>query len=120
MRQHSLRVRGQSVLSGSRFKSAQLHPLIGQKNKSAVSWDDSSKSVICVPSKTTSESVPPAFILQTWLHNFYPDRRDILEEAHRLARELGGELRDPRFSWKYAWIEKTFGWKAAKRAQVQV
>jgi glycosyltransferase involved in cell wall biosynthesis len=57
--------------------------------------------------------------LQTWLHNFYPDRRDILEEAHRLAREMGGELRDPRFSWKYAWIEKTFGWKAAKRAQVQ-
>jgi glycosyltransferase involved in cell wall biosynthesis len=57
--------------------------------------------------------------LQTWLHNFYPDHRDILEEAHQIARELGGELRTPRFSWKYAWIEKAFGWNAAKRAQVQ-
>ena len=57
--------------------------------------------------------------LQTWLHNFYPDHHDIIEEAHQLAKELGGVLRVPRFSWKYAWIEKAFGWNAAKRAQVQ-
>jgi len=57
--------------------------------------------------------------LQTWLHNFYPDRHEILNEAHQLARELGGELHVPRFSWKYAWIEKTFGWAAAERAQIQ-
>jgi len=57
--------------------------------------------------------------LQTWLHNFYPDRQDILEEANQLAGQLGGKLRVPGFSWKYAWIEKTLGWNAAKRAQVQ-
>jgi glycosyltransferase involved in cell wall biosynthesis len=57
--------------------------------------------------------------LQTWLHYFYPDHPDILQEAYQLAHELGGQLRVPSFSWKYAWIEKAFGWNAAKRAQVQ-
>jgi hypothetical protein len=56
--------------------------------------------------------------LQNWLPNFYPSRLDIVDRAQQLAATLGGRLEHPRFSWKYAWIEKIFGWNLAKRAQV--
>ena len=55
--------------------------------------------------------------LQNWLGAFYPDRMDLVEQAQTLARELGGELRLPRPSWKYAWL-KPLGAAAVKRAQV--
>lgn len=57
--------------------------------------------------------------LQTWLHNFYPHRPDLVQEARDLAKSLGGELRSPRLPWKYAWIEKLFGWNAAKLSQIR-
>ena len=56
--------------------------------------------------------------LQTWSINFYPERLDLVEQAAALAKELGGTLDRPRFSWKYAPIEATLGTSAAKRAQV--
>lgn len=56
--------------------------------------------------------------LQNWLLNFYPNRLDIVEQAQQLAGTLGGRLEVPRLSWKYAWIQKAFGWKLAKRTQV--
>jgi glycosyltransferase involved in cell wall biosynthesis len=56
--------------------------------------------------------------LQNWLVNFYPDRMDIVEEARRLAAELGGQLQAPRLSWKYRWIQGTMGWTAATRTQL--
>jgi glycosyltransferase involved in cell wall biosynthesis len=56
--------------------------------------------------------------LQTWLINFYPNRPDIIEQAQSLAAELGGELRPPTLPWKYAWIEKVFGFSAAKDARL--
>ncbi|MGH7950541.1 MAG: glycosyltransferase family 2 protein [Limisphaerales bacterium] len=56
--------------------------------------------------------------LQAWLINFYPNRMDIVEEAQRLAAELGGQLRPPEFSWKYLWIQKTLGWPAARKFQI--
>ena len=40
--------------------------------------------------------------LQTWLADFYPERPDIIERAQKLAEEMGGRLRTPQFSWKYA------------------
>jgi glycosyltransferase involved in cell wall biosynthesis len=52
--------------------------------------------------------------LQTWLHHFYPERQDIVDEARRLASKLGGCLQIPRLSWKYDWIRLMFGWTAAK------
>jgi len=55
--------------------------------------------------------------LQNWLINFWPERPDLASEAAQLARELGGELRDPRFSWKYAWLAATCGPRVAKRAR---
>jgi hypothetical protein len=43
--------------------------------------------------------------LQNWLHNFYPNRPDLVQEAQQLAASLGGRLSLPKASWKYAWIE---------------
>jgi hypothetical protein len=56
--------------------------------------------------------------LQNWMVFFYPERFDIFKQAEELARSLGGQLRIPRLSWKYSWIEMVFGWGPAKRAQV--
>ena len=56
--------------------------------------------------------------LQTWLPNFYPNRPDLVQEAQQLAASVGGRLSLPKASWKYAWIEKLFGFEAAKHAQL--
>jgi glycosyltransferase involved in cell wall biosynthesis len=56
--------------------------------------------------------------LQTWLPGFYPDRPDLVQEAQQLAASLGGRLSIPKASWKYAWIEKLFGFAAAKHTQL--
>jgi hypothetical protein len=55
--------------------------------------------------------------LQNWLIFFYPERPDIVKKAELLAQDLGGHLAIPRFSWKYSWIQRIFGFRAAKRAQ---
>jgi hypothetical protein len=55
--------------------------------------------------------------LQAWLIYFHPERPDLVDECRRLAANLGGQLQPPRLSWKYSWIQKLFGWGAAKRAQ---
>jgi glycosyltransferase involved in cell wall biosynthesis len=56
--------------------------------------------------------------LQNWLPNFYPHRMDLVSQAREMARSLGGKLEIPRFSWKYGWIQKLFGWDAAQRARL--
>lgn len=57
--------------------------------------------------------------LQNSLPFFYPERPDIVKQAEQLASILGGRLEVPPFlSWKYAYIQKTFGWPLAKYAQV--
>src|ERR1700686_5113465 len=56
--------------------------------------------------------------LQTWLPHFYPNRPDIVEEACQMAGSLGGELHLPKASWKYAWIERLFGFGAAKHVRL--
>lgn len=56
--------------------------------------------------------------LQDSLLFFYPERLDIVERAKQLAAELGSALTVPVLSWKYAWIQKVFGWPAAKRAKI--
>jgi glycosyltransferase involved in cell wall biosynthesis len=55
--------------------------------------------------------------LQTRLRNFYPERPDIVIQLEQLAASLGGQLEIPKLSWKYAWIQKMFGWGLAKQAQ---
>lgn len=56
--------------------------------------------------------------LRIWLPEFHPDRPDLVRRAQALAVELGGTLDVPRFSAKYAWLDKMAGPSVAKRAQV--
>lgn len=56
--------------------------------------------------------------LQNWIVFFYPDRMDLIKQAEELAASLGGDLKPPRLSWKYSWIQSMLGWSAANRAQV--
>jgi glycosyltransferase involved in cell wall biosynthesis len=58
------------------------------------------------------------FYLQTWLPCFYPERPDIVRQMEQLASTLGGKLMPPQLAWKYAWIQRVFGWTAAKRTQL--
>jgi glycosyltransferase involved in cell wall biosynthesis len=55
--------------------------------------------------------------LQTWFHNFYPERPDLVAELEGVAAELQGHLEEPRLGWKYACMTPIFGWKSTKRAQ---
>ena len=56
--------------------------------------------------------------VRTWLPEFYPYRIDIARELKALAAGLGGEVEDPRLSWKYNWIVRLFGWGAGRRVQL--
>ena len=55
--------------------------------------------------------------LQTWFGNFYPERADLMCQLKELATSLGGRLETPKLPWKYAWIQKLFGWDVAKQVQ---
>jgi glycosyltransferase involved in cell wall biosynthesis len=55
--------------------------------------------------------------LQRYLYYFHRVRPDIVRQIELLAAELGGKLAPPRTRWKYYWIQKLWGWDAAKRAQ---
>lgn len=67
-----------------------------------------------------SERVRAACVryLQNSLLTFYPERIEIVEEAQRLAAQLGGRLEAPRLPRKYEWSRRLFGWRVAKNAQV--
>jgi len=55
-------------------------------------------------------------MLQDWMPSFYPGRMDLVDEARRLARELGGELHEPTLKWKYRPLEWILGYNAAVSA----
>lgn len=55
--------------------------------------------------------------LRNWHLSFYPERPDLEKKAQDLAGALGGQLPPPTLSWKYIWIQRLFGWIAAKRCQ---
>jgi glycosyltransferase involved in cell wall biosynthesis len=55
--------------------------------------------------------------LQTSLIYFYPDKPDIVAQAKQIARDLGGQLVPPHLPWKYSWMRRVFGWRAAKSGQ---
>jgi glycosyltransferase involved in cell wall biosynthesis len=54
--------------------------------------------------------------IRTWIKEFYPDRLDLVDRLRSIAEELGGDVPEPSFGWKYDWIRKTFGMSAAKNA----
>lgn len=49
---------------------------------------------------------------------FYPQRPDLVAQLKHLASTLEGNLDVPQLRWKYAWIQKAFGWHAAKNIQM--
>lgn len=51
---------------------------------------------------------------------FHPDKEDLFGRVCELGRELGGELRPPRLSWKYRPIRAAFGWKAVRKTKTVV
>lgn len=55
--------------------------------------------------------------MEAWFIHFYPQHPDLVSEMRACAREMGGELDEPRLSWKYAWVRHAFGWPAAHRAR---
>jgi hypothetical protein len=55
--------------------------------------------------------------LQTWFGWFFEERPDLAQELGRLAATLGGRLQAPKLPWKYLWIQKLFGWSAAKEVR---
>lgn len=56
--------------------------------------------------------------LQTWFIHFYPEQVALVKQLEQLAATLGGRLVAPRLSWKYLWIQRIFGWTAAKRSRL--
>jgi glycosyltransferase involved in cell wall biosynthesis len=56
--------------------------------------------------------------LQNWLGCFYPERPDIVKQADKIARTMGGKLEVPRLSWKYSWMKPLLGRGLTYRAQV--
>jgi hypothetical protein len=58
--------------------------------------------------------------LQRGLGTFYADRKDIVRAAAVLAAELGGQLEEPRRTWKYSLLHALLGPTATRRAQTAV
>ena len=58
-----------------------------------------------------------AYLQLRYSNVFYPDRPDLMQEAQQLAGMLGGRLQPPKLFWKYLWIQKLFGFAAAKRVR---
>lgn len=58
-------------------------------------------------------------LLNSWRMSFFPEHAEISRQMEQMASALGGRLALPEVSWKYAGIQKCFGWTAAKRAQLR-
>ena len=58
--------------------------------------------------------------LQSSLLYFYPERLDIVEQAKRMARDLGGELEVPPCPGNTPRIRALLGYGAAKRARLRL
>jgi glycosyltransferase involved in cell wall biosynthesis len=103
-----------------RSGSASLSHIGRSERKMEAQWRSMELHIQYLRSLEDSERVRAACVqyLQNWLVFFHPDMRGLMLRAKDAARSLGGELRDPELSWKYAWIQAIFGWGLARRAQV--
>jgi glycosyltransferase involved in cell wall biosynthesis len=83
-------------------------------------WDSMQLHIRYLRSLEDTERVRAACVafLGTWLVEFHPDRPDLVRRVQELAVELGGTLELPRFSAKYAWLDRVAGPSIAKRTQV--
>ncbi len=57
-------------------------------------------------------------LLQRWSVHVYPERHDIMSEIALLASDLGGQIHPPVLKLKYRLLQKAFGWKITKKAQL--
>jgi glycosyltransferase involved in cell wall biosynthesis len=73
----------------------------------------------CLRSMQDSERVRAACVkhLQTCFIYFYPEQVALVKQLEQLTETLGGRLEIPKLPWKYSWMQKVFGWTAAKRAR---
>jgi glycosyltransferase involved in cell wall biosynthesis/peptidoglycan/xylan/chitin deacetylase (PgdA/CDA1 family) len=58
-----------------------------------------------------------AYLQRNAIH-FHPNMPEIVEEMRQVARDLGGELKDPYLSPKYSLVRAVFGWQTAKGVAV--
>jgi glycosyltransferase involved in cell wall biosynthesis len=49
---------------------------------------------------------------------FYPGSPDLVRLVEEIAASVHGSLQKPRLSWKYALLQRLFGWVFAKRVQL--
>jgi glycosyltransferase involved in cell wall biosynthesis len=109
-------VPGSKVYYRGGFRSGSL-AYIGRSNRKLEAlWLSMQLHISYLKSLEDSPRIHDACLtyLQTNLINFYPERADIVDQARRCAKDLGGDLRPPELSWKYSWIEAAFGWRTAK------
>jgi glycosyltransferase involved in cell wall biosynthesis len=52
--------------------------------------------------------------LQRCFLRFYPEHVALVKQLQQIAASLGGRLEIPQFPRKYSWIQKLFGWTAAR------
>ncbi len=55
--------------------------------------------------------------LQVWMDELYPDETEPQDELQAFAQNLGGKLNPPSLGAKYRFIQRLFGWAAAKKAR---
>jgi glycosyltransferase involved in cell wall biosynthesis len=94
---------------------------VGQSNQKLESlWRSMQLHIRYVRSLGDNERIRAACVssLQRYLISFYPQRPDIIEEMHLIARDLGWQLETPRLPWKYSWIKPIAGLHSAKCAQL--
>ena len=82
-------------------------------------WYSLSYDIEIVRSLTDDQRTKNACLalLNRWSIYFYPQRSDIIAQMQLLALGLGGLIEKPALPLKYRWIQKIFGWNAAKKAQ---
>jgi hypothetical protein len=120
LRSHCIRFAPQSKTFYRRVASNRLsHVGLSQKKLDAhfLSIQLQIRNILSLEDSERVRSACLTF-LQRYMIYFYPERSDIVKELEQVAADLGGYLEVPRLSWKYAWIQKVFGWTAAKRAQL--
>jgi glycosyltransferase involved in cell wall biosynthesis len=85
-------------------------------------WDSMQLHIKYLRQMEDSERTRAAcvFYLGTWVNYFHPARPDLIGEIKQLAATLGGKLDLAPVRPKYAWIEKSFGYDAAHRAQTML
>jgi len=88
-------------------------------SKKEAHWHSMELHIGYLRSLEDSERIRKACVqyLENWFLVFFPDSPDLVRRAREMARSLGGEIGEPRLSWKYAWIKQLCGWRAAIRAR---